>query len=150
MTRKIIPDVVSGQVLSNLSKTATVREAANLMAEKHIAAVLVVDGEKLIGIVTERDLTAKVLANAMDPETTEISAVMTPNPDTLDADDSPSSALELMSSRGYRHLPVTDDGKPIGIVSIRDLYASVQERLEKDVKDRDAFIFGETYGASHS
>jgi len=55
-----------------------------------------------------------------------------------------------MSSRGYRHLPVTEDGKPVGIVSIRDLSASVQERLEKDVKDRDAFIFGETYGSSHA
>jgi len=150
MTRKIIPDVVSGQDLSNLSKTDKVSTAAKLMADKHIAAVLVVDGGNLVGIVTERDMTAKVLAKGLDPNTTEIGTVMTPNPDTLAPDDRPASALELMSSRGYRHLPVTEDGKPVGIVSIRDLYASVQERLEKDVKDRDAFIFGETYGSSHA
>ncbi len=149
MARKIIPDVVNGQTLSNLTPKDTVRAAAQLMEQNHIAAVLVVEGEKLVGIITERDLTTKVLAKDLDADQTLIADVMTANPDTLEPSESPTNALELMSVRGYRHLPVIEDGKPVGIVSIRDLYASVKDRLEKDVKDRDAFIFGETYGSSH-
>ncbi|MCW9035935.1 MAG: CBS domain-containing protein [Alphaproteobacteria bacterium] len=149
MARKIIPDVVNKQELSNLTPKDTVRAAAQLMGQKHIAAVLVVEDDKLVGIITERDLTTKVLAKNVDPDTTMITDIMTPSPDTLAPSDRPSNALELMSVRGYRHLPVTEDGKPVGIVSIRDLYAIVKDGLEQDVKDRDAFIFGETYGSSH-
>ena len=149
MARKIIPDVVNEQKLSNLTPKDTVRAAAQLMEQKHIAAVLVVEDDKLVGIITERYLTTKVLAKGVDPDSISIADVMTPNPDTLAPSDRPSNALELMSVRGYRHLPVTEDGKPVGIVSIRDLYAIIKDGLEQDVKDRDAFIFGETYGSSH-
>ena len=72
---------------------------------------------------------------------------MTANPDTLAPDDSARDALELMQTRGYRHLPVAEDGKCVSIVSIRDLYASVKEALEKDIEETQAFVFGDRYGA---
>jgi predicted transcriptional regulator len=71
---------------------------------------------------------------------------MTGNPETVGPDDSALSALEKMKMRGFRHLPVVDNDKIVGMVSVRDLYASAKSQLEDDLKDRDAFIFGAGYG----
>jgi CBS domain-containing protein len=72
--------------------------------------------------------------------------VMTPRPDTLAPDESPLNALELMRIRHYRHLPVVDKGKIVGMVSIRDLYAAAKAELEREVRQREAFIFDTGYG----
>ena len=149
MVQKIIPDVISSQKLQTLDPDATVRSAASVMGLNRISAILVLKNDRLTGIVTERDLTAKVLANGLDPEETKISDVMTPNPDCLSPDDSPNSALQIMSERGYRHLPVLDGEKVVGMVSIRDLYAYVKNSLEEDVRQRDAFMFETGYGAGN-
>ena len=148
MTGKIVPDIIENQTLQTLPETSTALEAAQLMAKNHISAILVADGEKLIGIVTERDLTAKVVAGSLDASTTSLSQVMTPNPDVLAPDDSPLNALELMRLRGYRHLPVVAEDKIVGIVSIRDLYAAAKDQLEEDVRQREAFIFDTGYGGT--
>lgn len=148
MQRKIIPDIVERLDIARVKVGDTVHTSAKLMADKHIAALIVVDADdKLIGIMTERDLTQKVLAAGLDGKTTKVGDVMTANPDTLAPDDSAIDALELMQTRGYRHLPVAEDGKCVSIVSIRDLYASVKEALEQDIKETEAFIFGDRYGA---
>lgn len=68
MARAIIPHVVNGQEIYDLAKTASVKEAAKLMAEKRIAAVMITENDQLIGIVTERDLTMRVIAKGADPE----------------------------------------------------------------------------------
>ena len=149
MTDKIIPNVISNQQLQTLAPEASVREAASIMGSNRISAILVVKNDSLVGIVTERDMTAKVLAGGLDPDKTEISNVMTPNPDCLSPDDSPNSALELMSNRGYRHLPVLDGENVVGMLSIRDLYAYVKNQLEEDVRQRDAFMFDTGYGAGN-
>ena len=118
------------------------------MANKHIAALVVVDGEsKIIGIVTERDMTQRVIAAGLDGKTTPVKHIMTENPDTLSPEDSAGDALELMQTRNYRHLPVTEDRKWIAVVSIRDLYASVTEALEEDIRETEAFVFADRYGA---
>ena len=148
MTGKIVPDIVDNQTVKTLPETSTALDAAQLMAANNISAILVAEKGKLIGIVTERDLTAKVVAGELDPKTTSLSKVMTANPDVLAPDDSPINALELMRMRGYRHLPVVDDDKIIGIVSIRDLYAAAKDQLEEDVRQREAFIFDTGYGAA--
>ena len=147
MTQKIIPGVISNQKLQTLPPEASAREAANIMGTNRISAILVLHNDHLTGIVTERDLTAKVLAGGLDPESTELSEIMTPNPDFLSPHDAPASALELMSIKGYRHLPVLDGEDVVGMVSIRDLYAYVKKQLEEDVRQRDAFMFETGYGA---
>jgi CBS domain-containing protein len=116
------------------------------MAASRVSAVLVTEGERLVGIFTERDLTVRVIAAGRDPKTTHLIEVMTPRPDVLRPDDSPMNALDLMRRRHYRHLPVTDGGSIVGMVSIRDLYAFVKDELEKDVRQREAFIFDTGYG----
>jgi len=148
MQRKIIPDIVERLNIARVKIDDTIFTSAKMMADAHIAALIVVDDDdKLIGILTERDLTQRVLAAGLDGKSTKVGDVMTANPDTLAPDDSAMDALELMQTRGYRHLPVAEDGACVSIVSIRDLYASVKEALEQDIKETEAFVFGDRYGA---
>lgn len=148
MNRKIVPDVVGEQDVCSVNKEDTARAAAELMTAKHVAAVIVVDGEgQLTGILTERDLTRQVVAKGLDAGKALVGDIMTANPDTLSPDDSAGDALELMHSRNYRHLPIAVDGKCIGMVSIRDLYRFVKEALEEDIRETEAFVFGDRYGA---
>ena len=98
-------------------------------------------------IITERDLTRRVVAKDLDPKKTPIIDIMTANPDTLSPDDSAGDALELMQSRHFRHLPVVEDGKCVGMVSIRDLYTAVKSALEENIRETEAFVFGDRYGA---
>jgi CBS domain-containing protein len=146
VTGKIIPDVVDNQTLYKLPPSALVREAAKTMGSNKVSAVLVTDGDRLVGIFTERDLTARVVAVGLDPDKTPLSQVMTARPDVLAPEDSPLNALELMRLRHYRHLPVVEDGRVVGMVSIRDLYAVVKKQLEHEVREREAFIFDTGYG----
>ena len=145
---RIIPDIIHNQTISGLSAERPVIEGARLMAEKNVAAIVVIsDDGKLSGIVTERDLTQRVLAKGLDPDKTTIGDIMTKAPDTLSPEDSALDALELMSVRKYRHLPVVENGEVVGMVSIRDLYSAVKKGLEADIKETEAFVFGDRYGA---
>lgn len=143
MRPKIVPDVVSPSHVLSLAPAASVREAARMMAEYNVAALLVTDNEHLLGIITERDISARVVAAGLPPDTTPVHQVMTPEPRWLAPDDSISEALELMRRHSFRHLPVLDDhGRPVAMVSVRDLYAAVQTQLERDILNRDAWIMG--------
>ena len=98
----------------------TVSSAAKLMASKNVGAVLVVEGERLVGIVSERDVVFRVIAKGLDAKTTLLSEVMTAEPKTLEPGKSYGHALLLMQENGFRHVPVVENGKPIGIVSSRN------------------------------
>ena len=121
--------------------TTTVRQASDLMAKKQIGAVLVVEQERLLGIFSERDAVFRVIARGLDPATTTLSQVMTPEPKTIKPGNTFGHAMTLMHENGFRHLPVVDDGKPIGIVSARsaldpDLEEFVcEERRRKSFKE---------------
>ncbi len=142
MKRKIVPDVVENQTIRSISGSATAREAVEIMAEHHISALLVTKGDKLEGIFTERDISVKIIANGKDSDKTKISQVMTKNPVTISPDDLAMDALQKMCELGFRHLPIVDGERVVGMVSVRDLYVTVQEQLEDDMKFRDAYIFG--------
>jgi CBS domain-containing protein len=146
MHRKVVPDIVHQQKIELLPATTTVRAAARNMAERHIGAVLIGQGSRLQGIFTERDLLIRVVARGLDPDTTRLKEVMTPDPDTVEPNDWASLALERMRTSGYRHVPVVEDGVVVGIVSLRDLYAAAKRELEEDLQQREAFIFDTGYG----
>jgi len=147
MQRKIIPDIVERSLIATMNSNNSILDAAKTMTEKNIAAMIIVDNEGAIaGILTERDMTQRVLSKALDPSTTSVVDIMTPSPDTLSPGDSARDALELMQSRNYRHLPVEENGKCVAVVSIRDLYAATQEALENDIRETEAFVFGDRYG----
>lgn len=143
--RKLMPDVIQAQDLITFSPTTLVRAAVRKMTDRRIGAVMVTEDGALKGIFTERDLIVRVVAQGRDPDTTTLAEVMTANPDTLPPDALAFAAFELMLSRSYRHLPVVDNGKIVGIVSIRDLFTVVKAQLEQDLKEREEFIFGSSY-----
>lgn len=141
--RKLIPDVIRKQELIFLSASAPVRDAVRVMVERNVAAVLVVDGGRLRGILTERDVTRRIVAANRDPDATTLAEVMTADPDTLPPNAFAEEALRLMEDNHIRHLPVVDDeGAVWGIVSIRDLFAVVHEMLQEEIHDREDFIYG--------
>jgi CBS domain-containing protein len=94
-------------------------EAARRMDERGVGAVLVLDGDRLVGILTERDL-MKAVARGFTAEA-RVSDWMTRNPETVEASDATDHAAALMIHGGFRHLPVLEEGKVAGIISIRDL-----------------------------
>ena len=118
---KQIADLIEDQTLVVLEPTLTVRTAAQRMTEKNIGAAAVVDSGKLAGIFSERDIMARVVAKGLDPESTTVGGVMSKDLVVADPGDQLYDALQKMYSIRARHLPVVDNGKLVGMISIRDL-----------------------------
>lgn len=123
MTSDTVGRIIQGRTLITQPPTATVREAARVMAERSIGAVPVVEGRKLIGIFTERDIVAKVIALGRDVDRTRLEDVMTRRPETVSTHCPLEEVLEVMITGGFRHLPVMSGGEVVGVVSIRDIFA---------------------------
>jgi len=105
---------------------ATVAEAATVMGGRHVGSALVMDGDALVGIFTERDI-VRALSQDFDAPGHPVTDWMTRDPETIGPDVSVEVALSLMLSRGFRHLPVEDRGQIVGMVSMRDLSGAVAE-----------------------
>jgi CBS domain-containing protein len=114
--------VVANHMTKNLltvAADAKLGDAAKRMAERGVGAVVVLDGERLAGILTERDI-LKAVATGYEPDS-RVSDWMTRHPETIESDDTTDHAAALMIHGGFRHLPVVDAGEIKGILSIRDL-----------------------------
>ncbi len=122
MTERTVFQSMSHKHVLSLTSTASVWEAACVMTRASCGSVLIMDPpDKLLGIVTERDLMTRVLAKALDPAKTPVSAVMTPNPQCVSPETLVSDAVVIMLERGFRHLPiVAPGGKILGVFSVRD------------------------------
>jgi len=116
-----------------------VNEAAKLMANKNVGAIMVVEDARLVGICTERDIVFRVVALGLDVQTTRIADVMTPAPVTVDPDKPFGYALLRMHEGGFRHLPVIKDGKIVGIVSARNAMDPALEEFEHEVRRRNRY-----------
>ncbi|MFY7779330.1 MAG: cyclic nucleotide-binding/CBS domain-containing protein [Elstera sp.] len=148
MKRTLVPGIVSDtQAFAPLTPHQTVLSAAEMMSDRRIGAAMVVEHGRLVGIFSERDLLTRVVAQGRNPETTKIADVMTLDPHTLPPDASPREALKIMEKGKFRHLPIVDGDQIIAIISIRDLFAAVNEELAKDLEQRDTLLFGAGYGA---
>ena len=121
------------------SPQTSVRVAARLMQKKHVGAMLVVEGERLVGIFTERDALFRVLARGLDPETTRLAEVMTPGPITITPDDYFGRALLIMFDNGFRHLPVIENGVPVGLISSRSALDPDLEEFVPEANRREHF-----------
>ena len=119
--RTVFQSIPQKHVLS-LGPLATVREAACAMTRANCGSVLIMEPpDRLLGILTERDLMNRVLARSLDPERTRVREVMTPNPRCIAPETPVSDAVLIMLERGFRHLPIVADGHRIlGVFSIRD------------------------------
>lgn len=115
-----IRSVMERKKLLTAPPETTVNQAAKLMAKINVGAVMVIKEDKLIGIFTERDAVFRVVAKGRDTNATTLADVMTPEPQTVSPDKSFGYALLMMHENGFRHVPVVENGKPIGIVSARN------------------------------
>ena len=128
MYEQPVRQVMAGTELLTAPPQTTVAEAAQLMARRKTGAMVVVDGERLVGIFTERDAVFRVIAMGLDVQTTRVADVMTPSPVTIAPEKPFGVALVIMHRNGFRHLPVVEGERPIGIVSAR-------QALDPDMED---------------
>jgi len=133
MTNRPMSEIIKRQQPLALPPTASLQHACQLMRERRVGAVLVVDDEqRLVGIFTGRDAIARVVAEGRDAAATKLSEVMTPAPETLAPDKKAIEALRLMQDCGFRHVPVVDRGRVVGVVSRGDFMGLEQARLDDE------------------
>lgn len=135
----LVKDVMKPKKALTLSAETTVCEAAKLMAKKAVGAAMVVEQERLIGIFTERDALFRVIARGLDPLTTRLAEVMTPDPHTVGPKMPYGYALFMMQEKGFRHAPVVENGKPIGIVGARSALDPDLEEFASEANRREYF-----------
>jgi CBS domain-containing protein len=120
MFSQTIKNVMDPNRFLTAAPDQTVSDASSMMQTRNVGAVLVIADGKLMGIFTERDAVFRVIAKGLDPTTTRLADVMTVEPITLSPEKSYGHALLLMHENGFRHLPVVQNGVPIGIISSRN------------------------------
>jgi CBS domain-containing protein len=125
--------------LLTLPPYTSVTQAAKQMAARNVGAALVVEGDALVGIFTERDIAFRVVAKSRDAASTPISAVMTPDPVTITADKPFGLALVVMHEHGFRHLPVVEGRNILGIISARSAMDPDLEEFVSEAQRRKSY-----------
>jgi CBS domain-containing protein len=136
---KQLLDMKGGQVYS-IRPDAKVIEALQLMAKKDVGALLVMDGGKLEGIISERDYARKVILHGKSSQDIPVREIMTTNVVTVDPSQSVEDCMSLMTQRRVRHLPVCEGDKLMGLVSIGDLVKEVIAEQEQTIKQLESYI----------
>src|SRR5215467_5245151 len=121
-------------------------EALRQMRDKRVRSVLVIDDGELVGIVTQGDCAIKVLLPGLDAKQTPVGQVMTGNPVTVRPDDPLDGCMAMMAERSFRHLPVLDAGKVVGVISIGDVVKEIIRDLEHNVDDLMGYIMKDAPG----
>jgi CBS domain-containing protein len=126
----------------SVSPTATVFEAVKLMDEKNVGALLVMDGEKLVGVISERDYTRKIMLRGKRSRETRVAEIMSTNVTVTHAREPVATCLHLMTDKHIRHLPVLDGDKVIGVISIGDLVKHVISCQQAAIAHLESYIQG--------
>ena len=132
MLIKSVHDVVADRALPFVTSGTTIRAACEVLDHHDVGAVVVVNDGALAGILSERDVVRKCVLQGLDPASAPVDAIMTSDPRTVDAGQGLSDAIALLEAGGFRHLPVMRDGRPVGLLSIRDVpveYRMLWERF---------------------
>jgi CBS domain-containing protein len=126
-------DIVRDQDPLVLAPETTVKDACGRMRERRVGAVLVAESDRrLVGIFTGRDAVCRILAEGKDPAKTPLRDVMTPRPQSMPPGKSAIDALRLMQDGGFRHVPVVENGKVVGVVSRGDFKGLELDRLDEE------------------
>jgi CBS domain-containing protein len=129
-----------GSRVVSVGKEAPVLEAIRLMAEYHIGAVLVMQGEELIGIASERDYARKVILQGRSSSDTPVSVIMTSPVICVSPLDTVTECMSIMTERHIRHLPVLENNRVIGVVSIGDLVKEMIEEQKQEITYLQQYI----------
>ncbi len=131
-----------GASVWTISPQATVFEAIELLARKNIGALPVVEGDKLIGIFSERDYTRRVALEGKTSHTTKVGDVLTPHVATVSPQDSVEDAMRLMTEKHIRHLPVMENDRMIGLVSIGDMVNWIISAQSATIDQMHSYLSG--------
>jgi CBS domain-containing protein len=131
-----------GSSVVSILPSASVLDAIKLMAEKGIGALVVIEGTKLTGIVTERDYARKVILKDKSSHNTPVSDIMSDKVYTAALDDSVDKCMNTMTDRRIRHLPVVNGGKVVGMISIGDLVKAVIADQREAIEQLEHYITG--------
>ena len=137
MPNRPVRQLVKNQRILTAAATMSVSDAAIAMRDAKVGAIMVMNGPRLVGIFTERDALYRVLAAGKEPRRTTLADVMTVNPATIEADMPFGHALHIMYERGFRHVPVVDEGELIGMVSARDALGPEMEQVKAELLERE-------------
>ncbi len=130
------------QAIVSVGPDDRVVRALELMRDRRVRAVLVVEGDRLVGIITQGDCAIKVLLPGRDAKQTAVREVMTANPMTVKPADPLEACLGLMATRGFRHLPVLDGGQLVGVISIGDVVKDRARQMGEQISFLETYIKG--------
>ena len=121
----------------------SVLEAIKTLAAEDVGAVIVMNGDRLAGILSERDYTRKVILKGRSSDTTRVEEIMTPNVLVVTPRTKTRECMSLMTEKGIRHLPVVDDGRVVGMVSIRDIVGDIIADQDFTIEQLEHYISGQ-------
>jgi CBS domain-containing protein len=133
--------VKGGQIFS-VAPTDSVLRAIEIMATRHVGALLVMSQDGLLGIISERDYARKVILKNRSSHDTPVGDIMTANPVTVSPDATVHHCMETMTEGRFRHLPVVDKGRVVGMLSIGDLVKAVIEDQSQKIEQLERYIAG--------
>jgi CBS domain-containing protein len=131
-----------GRDVVSIAPTASVLDAIRLMSDRGIGALLVMDGDNLVGILTERDYARKVILKGRASDATEVREIMTTDVITTSGRESVEKCMNTVTDKRIRHLPVVDEGKLVGIISIGDLVKAIISDQQQAIEQLEHYISG--------
>ncbi len=131
-----------GREIISITRDASVFDAIKLMADRTVGSLLVLEGDELLGIVTERDYARKVIIKGRASESTRVDEIMTTDLVTATPEQSVNHCMTLMSENRIRHLPVLADGKVAGLISIGDLVQAIISDQQEAIEQLEQYISG--------
>ena len=137
-----VSDILKGKSSNIYSVTGdvSVYEAIKVMGEKNIGALLIMEGERLTGILSERDYARKVVLKGKSSRETPVRDIMTENVLTVASNDSIEICMAIMTDKHIRHLPVVDEGRVLGMVSIGDVVNGIIEKQKETIAHLESYI----------
>lgn len=131
-----------GRHVVSIAPDASVFDAIKLMADKTVGSLVVIENDRLLGIVTERDYARKVILKGRSSETTPVAEVMTTDVVTASGADTVNKCMELMTERRIRHLPIVENDKLVGMISIGDLVEAIISDQREEIEHLEHYISG--------
>ena len=133
---------MKGSKIYSTTPDATVYDALEQMAEKNVGALLVLEGEKIVGLISERDYARKTILKGRFSKETAVKEIMTANVITVGPEEDLEKCMELFTDKHVRHLPVIENEKLIGIVSIGDVVKGIVDHKEFIIQEQEKYIKG--------
>jgi CBS domain-containing protein len=139
---KNIRPLVEGKIVHTVPPDTSVLDVARFMSEKRVGAIVILEGDRPVGVFSERDLMERVVIRGRSPAEIRVKEVMTRDILTGSPDDSYIDCMKKMQSRGCRHLPIVEGGRVVAMLSLRDLLKVEIDEKEEEIKWMNAYIHG--------